>query len=148
MHWKIPDCRGFIPVYRGLARLRAIVVGMMDKKVIGRGVMISSGCTISRAARLDIGQNTWIKENVEIGGFVIIGSNVIIGCRTRIDGKGRVLIGSNTHIGRDVDIYSHRHILDDPETMVNNSKEELEQTSVGTNVMVYEKCGIMAGGSR
>ena len=86
-----------------------------------KGVMISSGCTISRAARLDIGK-IWIKENVEIGGFVIIG-NVIIGCRTRIDGKGRVLIGSNTHIGRDVDIYSHRHILDDPETMVNNSKK-------------------------
>jgi maltose O-acetyltransferase len=124
---------------------RAKILNLLPNFYIQENVQIYRNVRISRRSNIKIGSNTVIKENCVIGGNITIGNNVQILSNSRLDGTGTLIIGDNTHIGRDNDIFSHYHDIRKKDILVNNSKEIFQDTVIGDNVMLFSKVGIMGG---
>jgi len=134
---------GFL--YPNINYIRAKILNLLPNFDIDKNVLILKNVKISRNSKIKIGSNVSIKENCVIGGNITIGENTQILANTKIDGSGEVIIGENSHVGRDNDIFSHYHDISKKEILVNNSKEVFQKTIIGDNVMLFSRVGIMGG---
>ena len=112
---------------------------------IADGVRIYTNVNISRHSKIILDENVTIKENCVIGGNLEVGKNTNILGYTKIDASGKVIIGKDSHIGRENDIFSHYHDISKKDTLVNQSKEYFQETIIGNNVMLYSRVTIMGG---
>ncbi|NOX15267.1 MAG: hypothetical protein GXP61_04460 [Epsilonproteobacteria bacterium] len=142
---KIPDKLVFGFWFKFITKLRAKILNLMPNMSIGKKVKIYKNMKTTKKSKLNIGENSTIKENCTLIGNIEIGENCNILNNTKIDGSGRVIIGNNSHIGRENDIFSHYHDISKKETLVNKSKEIFQTTIIGENVMLFSKVGIMGG---
>ncbi len=142
---KLPDKLLIGVWFKTIIKFRAKVLNLMPNIKIGKNVKIYKNIKITKKSKLTIMDNTAIKENCILIGNIEIGENCNILNNTKIDGCGKVIIGNNSHVGRENDIFSHFHDIRKKETLVNNSKEILQTTIIGNNVMLFSRVGIMSG---
>lgn len=142
---KLPDKLLISIWFKFIIKIRARVLNLMSNMNIGKNVKIYRNMKITRKSKLTIMNNTSIKENCSLTGNIIIGKNCNILCNTIIDGSGKVYIGENSHVGRENNIFSHYHDINKKETLVNKSKEIFQTTTIGKNVMLFSRVGIMSG---
>lgn len=131
--------------FKFISNLRARVLNLMPNMTIEKDVLIYQNMRTTKKSNIIIKRGTVIKENCILIGNIKIGSNCNILNNTTIDGSGNVIIGDNSHIGRENDIYSHNHDISNKNILVNQSKEIFYTTIIGNNVMLFSKVGIMAG---
>ena len=132
-------------IFLKIQTYRAEVLNLLPNFEIENNVRIYKNVRISRHSNIKIGKNTVIKENCVIGGNITIGKNTQILSNTKLDGIGKLIIGDNTHIGRDNDIFSHYHDISKKDILVNDSIEIKQTTIIGNNVMLYSRVGVMGG---
>ena len=142
---KMPDIYMVSTWFNNITKLRARVLNLLPNMNISKNVKIYTNVNISRNSNLVLNENVCIKENCVIGGNVTIGKNTQILSNTKLDGTGTLIIGDNTHIGRDNDIFSHYHDISKKDILVNDSIEIKQTTIIGNNVMLYSRVGIMGG---
>ncbi len=142
---KIPDKLLFGFWFKFVTKLRAKILNLMPNMSIEKNVRIYRSMKITKKSKLKIGENSTIKENCVLIGNIEIGKNCNILNNTKIDGSGMVIIGNNSHVGRENDIFSHYHDISKKEILVNKSKEILQTTIIGENVMLFSRVGIMGG---
>jgi len=142
---KLPDIYMVNFWFKTIATLRAKVLNLLSNMNISNNVRIYRNVKISRRSNLVISNNVTIKENCVLGGNITIGEDTQILANTKIDGSGEVIIGKNSHIGRDNDIFSHYHDISQKDILVNKSKEVFQKTIIGDNVMLFSRVGIMGG---
>ena len=140
-----PDKFIFSFWFRFIVKFRARVLNLMPEMKISKGVRIYRNMKTTRKSKLDIDENTVIKENCTLIGQIEIGSRCNILNNAKIDGSGTVVIGNDTHIGRENDIFSHYHDISKKEILVNDSKEIFQKTTIGNNVMLFSRVAIMSG---
>lgn len=131
--------------FKVISKLRARVLNLMPNMTIEKDVLIYQNMRTTKKSNLIIRKGTMIKENCILIGNIEIGTDCNILNNTTIDGSGNVIIGNNSHIGRENDIYSHNHDISNKNTLVNKSEEIFYTTKIGNNVMLFSKVGIMAG---
>jgi len=142
---KLPDKLLISIWFKFIIKTRARVLNLITNMHIGKNVKIYKNMKITKKSKLTIMSNTVIKENCSLTGNITIGKNCNILSNTIIDGSGKVCIGENSHIGRENNIFSHYHDISKKETLVNKSKEIFQTTTIGKNVMLFSRVGIMGG---
>jgi len=142
---KLPDKLIFGFWFKKITKLRAKVLGWMPNNKIGKNVRIYRNVRTNKKSRLIIDDNTAIKENCILIGNIEIGKNCNVLNNTKIDGTGKVIIGDDTHIGRENDIFSHYHEIKSKDILINKSKEIPQTTVIGKNVMLFSRVGVMSG---
>jgi len=142
---KLPDKLLFSFWFRNITKLRARVLDLMPNNHIGKGVRIYRNVKTNKKSKLIILENSSIKENCILIGNIKIGKNCNILNNSKIDGSGEVIIGDNSHIGRENDIFSHYHEIGEKNILVNKSKEVYQKTIIGNNVMLFSRVGVMSG---
>jgi maltose O-acetyltransferase len=142
---KFPDIYFLSFWFNNITKLRARVLNLLSSYKIGKKVKIYRNVNFSKSSNIFLGDNVIIKENCKLSGKITIGDNTVILSDAKIDGSGEVIIGSNSHIGRENDIFSHYHILDRKDILVNFSQEVFQKTEIGNNVMLFSRVGIMSG---
>lgn len=131
--------------FKAIVRLRARILNLMPDMHIGENVKIYRHVKITRKSKIAIQEKTVIKENCHLAGNIEIGKRCNILNNTKIDGTGKVIIGDDTHIGRENDIFSHYHDISKKEILVNQSKEVPQTTLIGNNVMLFSRVAVMSG---
>jgi len=142
---KLPDIYMLQTWFNNITKLRAKSLNLLPNMKIANSVKIYTNVKISRNSNLILDENVCIKENCVIGGNIEVGKNTNILGYTKIDGSGKVIIGQDSHIGRENDIFSHYHDISKKDILVNESKEFFQETMIGDNVMLYSRVAIMGG---
>jgi len=142
---KLPDIYMINRWFIFITKFRAKILNLLPNMKMSGNIRIYTNVKISRHSKIKIEKNVNIKENCVIGGNITIGENTLILANTKIDGSGKVVIGKNSHIGRDNDIFSHYHDISKKDILVNKSKEVFQETIIGNNVMLFSRVGIMGG---
>ncbi len=142
---KLPDKLLFSFWFKNITKLRAKVLSLMPNNYIESGVKIYRNVKTNKKSKLTILKNSAIKENCILIGNIKIGENCNILNNSKIDGSGEVIIGHNSHIGRENDIFSHYHDISKKDILVNKSKEFYQKTIIGNNVMLFSRVGVMSG---
>jgi acetyltransferase-like isoleucine patch superfamily enzyme len=141
----LPDIYMFGFWFRNITKLRSKALNLLPNMQISNNVRLYRGIQISINSNLIFSKDVTIKEYCVLGGNIEIGENTQILGYTKIDGSGKVTIGRDTHIGRENDIYSHYHDISKKDTLVNESKEFFQETTIGDNVMLYSRVAVMGG---
>jgi len=142
---KLPDKLIFSFWFKNITKLRAKILNLMPNNHIECGVKIYRNVKTNKKSKLTILENSSIKENCILIGNIKIGKNCNILNNSKIDGSGEVIIGNDSHIGRENDIFSHYHKIDKKDILVNKSEEVYQKTIIGNNVMLFSRVGIMSG---
>jgi len=140
-----PDFRRIGIYFRGITRVRAIVLNWQPNKKLGKGVSVWHHCRIPASAKITIGDHCTIKEKVAISGEFSLGSHSIVLANTVIDASGQVWVGAQTHIGRDNKIFSHNHDTSSRSIPVLQAPEYYEPVIIGDDVMLFSQVAIMPG---
>ncbi len=143
----IPDFSRLPFMVKGISRFRARVVGLGPNREIGKGVTIKQGFRFPRTLHMKVGEGTKINDHVSIGAGerFKIGKNSLILSQTSIDCTGGVVIGSATQIGRNNEIYSHKHQVTKKDVSVLEAAEELAPVRIGDDVMFFSNVKLMPG---
>lgn len=142
---KLPDKLIFSFWFKNITKLRARVLNLMPNNHIEREVKIYRNVKTNKKSKLTILKNSSIKENCILIGNIKVGKNCNILNNSKIDGSGEVIIGNDSHIGRENDIFSHYHDIRKKDILVNKSKEFYQKTIIGNNVMLFSRVGVMSG---
>lgn len=142
---KLPDIYMINIWFKNITKIRARILNLLPNMHIANDVKIYKGVQINRNSNLILLKGVIVKEHCVLGGNIEIGENTQILAYTKIDGSGKVTIGSDTHIGRENDIFSHYHDISKKDILVNESKEYFQKTIIGSNVMLYSRVAIMGG---
>lgn len=142
---KLPDKLIISSWFKFITKLRAKLLNIMPNMHIEKDIRIYRNVKTNKKSQLFIKSGTTIKENCILIGNIQIGSNSNILNNSKIDGSGEVIIGNDTHIGRENDIFSHYHDISKKDILVNHSKEIFQKTVIGDNVMLFSRVGVMSG---
>ncbi len=142
---KLPDKLIFSFWFKNITKLRAKVLSLMPNNYIESGVKIYRNVKTNKKSKLTILRDSTIKENCILIGNIKIGKNCNVLNNSKIDGSGEVIIGNDSHIGRENDIFSHYHDISKKDILVNKSKEFYQKTIIGNNVMLFSRVGVMSG---
>tara|TARA_B110000503_G_scaffold111208_1_gene166463 strand:- start:10022 stop:10576 length:555 start_codon:yes stop_codon:yes gene_type:complete len=134
----------------GLAYDWSLIRGDVNKirfgkgaRILGRVVFVLDGDGI-----INIGDNVTIEDGAYInshGGEITIGNNVFIGRGAIIQGMGGVIIGANSMMGPNSQIYSSNHIFKGEDVVRKSLQEKCSPVLIGENCWLCANSIITAG---
>lgn len=120
---------------------------------IGKNVLIGKNFNFSTDVQIEIGDNTEIKSSCNIYNDLksfeasqrklTIGKNCNVMANAIFDCSAPIFIGDDCHLGRNVKIFTHNHILNNPKRKMNDSDISLGGVTIGTNSVVYDDVCIL-----
>lgn len=127
--------------------------GKRRNLTIGRNVVFLGNATLvcgwdAPDGRIDIQDGCQIEHGCYLnahGGSISIGTNTFLGVRSVVQGKGGVLIGKNTMLGPNTQIYSSDHPVESFSGYRKQQPEICLQVSIGDNVWLGANAIILGG---
>lgn len=99
---------------------------------------------IVREGAKEVGENLFVNSKSSVTKHTIIGDNVALNGLI-IGGNGKVVIGDNTRIGRDVLIITSNHNYNQPQKLPYDEKLISKSVIVNNNVWIGQRVTILPG---
>lgn len=146
-----------LPTTNSCDKLRVFAVQKFYKNTkISKGVLIQKNFVAPLDIELTVGNDTVIKNNFCIyfdeksvdhstKHMVAVGNRCHILSGVTFDCSGNIIVGNNVHIGRNVKIFTHDHVLTDCNKNIEDTDVDIADVKIGNNVVIFDDVVILRG---